>query len=112
VLAVGLHVSGVERVAEEDLARAGAMRPFGVKSIAAGSTPGEVELDDELVAAAVGVHRERPRRLRSRGRELLGEPIELAVGVKRMSMGELHLLSGSPLWPAAQPPPLAVRPAA
>jgi hypothetical protein len=42
----------------------------------------EVELDDELLAAAVGVHRERWRRPRRGGRELLGEPVELAIGVK------------------------------
>jgi hypothetical protein len=56
----------------------------------------EVELDDEPVAAAVGVHRERPRRPRRGRRELLGEPVELAIGVKRMSMaGRLRCVAPS-----------------
>ena len=42
----------------------------------------EVELDDELVAAAVGVHREPPRDARRGGRQLLGEPVELAKGIE------------------------------
>jgi hypothetical protein len=42
----------------------------------------EVELDDESIAAAVGVHRERPRRTRRGGRELLGEPVKLPKRVK------------------------------
>jgi hypothetical protein len=55
----------------------------------------EVEFDDELVAAAVGVHRESPRHARRGGRELLGEPVKLAKGSKRISMGGAPLPGGS-----------------
>jgi len=106
VLAAGLHILGVERVPEEELARVRAVRTLGDDHLVAllrlkaalgpdgqdvlldgqldrrGLDAREVELDDELLAAPVGVHRERPRRPRRGGRELLGEPVELAIGVK------------------------------
>jgi hypothetical protein len=47
----------------------------------------QVELDDEAVAAAVGVHRERPRRTRRGGRELLSQPVKLAKRVKAQEHG-------------------------
>jgi hypothetical protein len=104
---VGLNALGVERFAEEDLAGVGSLRPLGHDHLVALSrleTPlgphgqhilldgqldrlrldaRQVELDDEPVAAAAGVHRERPRRARRGGRELLGEPVELAERVKK-----------------------------
>jgi hypothetical protein len=106
VLIVGLHVLGVQRVAEEELATVGPVRALGHEHLIAlsrleaplgphaqdvlldgqidrrGLDAREVELDDELVAAAVGVHREPPRDARRGGRELLGEPVELAKWIE------------------------------
>jgi hypothetical protein len=105
MLAVGPHVLRIECVAEEHLARVGPLRPLGDDHLVAlsrlkaplgphgqnvlldgqldraGLDAREVELDDEPVAAPVGVHREPPRRARRSGRELLSEPVELAIGV-------------------------------
>ncbi|HSJ73771.1 MAG TPA: hypothetical protein VK904_05590 [Miltoncostaeaceae bacterium] len=119
----GLEALGVERVAQEELAGERAVRALGgdhLIALAALETPlcldrqgvlldGEVdgprvharqvERDHELVAAPVGVHRNRPRRPRAR-HDLLGQPVKLAA--ERI---ELHQHRSGLLEAAGAPAP-------
>jgi integrase/recombinase XerD len=126
VLIGGVDLVGVEAVAEEQLAREGALSAFAGDDLVAfdglpvpfradrhrvaldgdvdrgGVDAGQVEVDDEAVAVPVGVHRNA--RLTGLAPGLVEDTIELAQGIETHEHGHGHLhVYDAPL--EGRPPP-------